>query len=306
MKLKLPPAFSLDKEIAVVALSSAVEWDNCEKSIELLARKGYSLSYNEVELRAQEGYLAGSDEMRRKQLIRALEDNGIGAIFAARGGFGVTRVMEDLDIELIRKNPKWLLGFSDITALGMLWNIAGLVWLHSPLFTTYHSEPEAVQERTLKFIESPKSFIGEKILSGKTLVKGEAEGTLFGGNLVMITAMLGTPYFPDLTGKILLIEEIGEEPYRLDRMFTQLRLSGALHKVSGVVAGSFTNCKPKAQKSFSADEVIAERLGDLSVPVIVAAPFGHEPPNYPLPIGARARLNATKGELSLLDYEGEI
>lgn len=306
MKVKLPPGHLPANNMSVVALSSVVEWPKCQKSIEAVLQRGYKLKFDKDNLTKSHGYLAGDDDFRMSRFQDALHDENSSAIFCARGGYGVTRLIENIDPDEIRQNPKWLIGFSDVTALGMVFNAAGLVWLHAPLFTTLHKEPDAVFTRLFKFLETPKSLIGEQLLSGEPYIHGSAEGVLWGGNLTMIISMMGSQYFPDMSGKILFIEETGEEPYRLDRSLTQLRLCGALHEAAGVIVGYMTGCNPKLANSFVAEEVIKERLGDLDIPVMLKAPIGHEQPNYPLPVGANVRLDTTSGSLTLLDYNGEI
>ncbi|MCV3213507.1 LD-carboxypeptidase, partial [Plectonema radiosum NIES-515] len=192
--------------------------------------------------------------------------------------------------------PKWLIGFSDITAL--LWSLekVGISGVHAPVLTTLSSEPDWSVQRLFDWVE------GRSIapLKGCGWGGGIAKGILLPANLTVATHLLNTPFLPNLDNVILAFEDVTEAPYRIDRMLTQWRMSGALSKVSGIALGSFTKCEAPADvPSLSVEEVLRDRLGDLGIPVVSNLPFGHEAPNAALPVGVMATLDAEHGILSI-------
>ncbi|NEU76927.1 LD-carboxypeptidase [Hassallia byssoidea VB512170] len=192
--------------------------------------------------------------------------------------------------------PKWLIGFSDITAL--LWSLekAGIAGVHAPVLTTLSSEPDWSVQRLFDWVE------GRSIdsLKGFGWGGGIAKGILLPANLTVATHLLNTPFQPNLNNVILAFEDVTEAPYRIDRMLTQWRMSGALSKVSGIALGSFTKCEAPADvPSLSVEEVLRDRLSDLGIPVVSNLPFGHEAPNAALPVGVMATLDADEGILSV-------
>jgi muramoyltetrapeptide carboxypeptidase len=237
-------------------------------------------------------YLASADSHRLHQLTEALTSPGWDAVWVARGGFGLTRILSDVPWRRVR--PKTVIGFSDATPLlEAMRRVTGAVGVHGPVI---HSLPETdafSRERTFDLI-----FRGIfPPLTGETWVHGEAEGPLVGGNLAMLAATCGTRWQVDAAGAILALEDVGEAPYRIDRMLTQLAEAGVLDAVAGVALGGFTACVPPAGAAWTLDDVLRERLATLGVPVVAHLPFGHQPANAALPIGARVRL--ADGALSL-------
>lgn len=239
------------------------------------------------------GYLAGTDGDRRLQLQTALTDPTCRGILCARGGYGGARLLEDWD--WAGTPLKWLIGFSDITSL--LWGLAqqGVSGVHGPLLTTLAAEPPWSQERLFRWVR------GEAIapLQGTGWVGGQAEGVLLPANLTVATHLLHTPLQPDLEGVILALEDVTEAPYRIDRMLTQWRLGGLFCKIRGVALGRFSQCDPPPNvPSFTVDEVLRDRLGDLGIPVVAHLPFGHDGVNAALPVGVPVRLDGNAGCLS--------
>jgi muramoyltetrapeptide carboxypeptidase len=189
-------------------------------------------------------------------------------------------------------------GFSDVTALHAAWARAGVRSLHAPMVSALGRAGGALVDRWMSAVEgaTPEPIGHLTALAGR----GQAEGPLVGGNLAVLAALAGTPFAPPLDGSILFLEDVGERPYRIDRMLTTLRHAGWLERVSGVVLGAFTGAEP-APDGTTSDEVLAERLGDLSVPVLGAIPAGHVDDNLELPLGARVALDGTRGELRFLE-----
>jgi muramoyltetrapeptide carboxypeptidase len=257
------------------------------------------------------GYLAGRDDQRRGDLLGADRD-GAALVACVRGGWGAARLLE----HPLALPPRWLLGFSDATSL--LW--AQLAQghggsLHGPLVTTLGAEPAWSQERLrqLLFGEPPPA------LEGEGWREGVAEGPLLVANLTVATHLLGTAHLPALAGAILVLEDVGEAPYRIDRMLTHWRLSGALGQLAGIAFGAFTDCEdldgedpdgqsPNLQAPTDGaahrrlEQVLRERTLDLGIPVLADLPLGHRCGNAALPLGARARLDADAGRLELLGW----
>ena len=237
------------------------------------------------------GYLAGSDDQRRGDLQASAP-----LLACARGGWGAARLLEGT----VRWQPGWLLGFSDATAL--LWARLNAGFdgnVHGPMLTTLDAEPLWSQERLRKLL------FGEPLeaLTGEGLGGGEAIGPLIVANLTVATHLLGSHHQPDLRGAILVLEDVGEAPYRLDRMLTHWRLCGQLQKLAGIGFGNFEKCgdpNDPEELSFSSETVIRERTADLGIPRVLELPVGHRPGNAALPLGRLARLDGDRGELSLV------
>ena len=254
----------------------------------------------------RQGYFAGSDERRLAALDAALRDEEAAVVWAARGGYGLTRVLGRLDPTPLRERAKLIVGFSDVSALlCWAWVHARLPSIHGPVVGQLAKLPPQDRDRVWQLIggELPEPLIAEG--DATVLCGGRVEGRLFVSNLEVLRSLIGTPNMPSLAGGIVAIEEIGERPYRLDRALTQLLESGALRGVAGVAVGSLRGCvEPEdgGSQGWSAAEVIEDRLGRLGVPVVCGLPFGHGPDrNAALGFGVMARLDAGAGSLELLE-----
>jgi muramoyltetrapeptide carboxypeptidase len=265
-------------------------------------------------IRARHGFLAGGDRERAADLMAMFADKKVKAIFCLRGGYGSTRILDRLDYDFIRRHPKILAGYSDITALhGALAKKIKLISFHAPMLNRELSDDKLPAFTRNSFLRTvmeakPAGSIVKGCAGGTvlTLRGGVAEGLLIGGNLSVLCASLGTPFQPSFKGVILFFEDIGEAPYRLDRMLTQLLNAGILRQVAGVAVGVNRNCvdpKDKAIDEYrqSAADVVKERLAGLRVPVLTGLPFGHVALNATLPVGARARLDANQGDLIITE-----
>jgi muramoyltetrapeptide carboxypeptidase len=265
-----------------------------ERGIEIWRNQGYRVEVS-ADVIDGWGYLAGTDAARRGQLGLAWHDPECRAILCVRGGYGGMRLLEDWQWSPMA-TPKWLIGFSDITAL--LWSLAqqGIVGVHGPLLTTLADEPDWSIDRLFGLVT------GQPLppLQGDSWVSGVATGKLLPCNLTVATHLLGTPFQPDLTGTILAIEDVTEAPYRIDRLLTHWRLTGALSKVAGIAIGRFSQCDPpEGFPSFTVEEVLRDRLTDLQIPIVANLPFGHDGCNASLPVGVEAILDGHTGELRL-------
>jgi muramoyltetrapeptide carboxypeptidase len=289
-----PPRLKQGDRIGVLAPAGPVEQQELQAGIEALESLGFPVILSSHAL-SREGYLAGGDKVRLHDFHAMFEDDRIKAILCARGGYGVLRLFESIDFELIRKHPKILVGYSDITALLLAaYKKARLVTVHGPVLRDLVKNGGANLKSLLKLVTSCEPFTVQ-CRGARAVIKGSAEGKLIGGNLSLITHLLGTPFMPSPKGALLFIEEKGEALYRIDRMMTHLRLSGFLAGCGGVMIGAFEDCGDPA----AVDALIEERLGDLSVPVMSGLPVGHGEENLALPIGVKAVLDTTRGTLSV-------
>ena len=288
-----PPPLRAGDRVRLVAASSALDdSDALAEGAALLERWGLRVEQPFAPGRRW-GYLAGEDHQRRADLAEPAP-----LLACVRGGWGAARLLER-DLPL---SEGWLLGFSDVTSL--LWarqakGIGG--GIHGPLVTSLASEPDWSRQRLRDLL------FGEPLppLQGEPWRGGVAEGPLLVANLTVATHLLGTPFLPPLAGAVLVLEDVGEAPYRIERLLTHWRLCGALQQLAGLGFGSFAGCEdPAAGESpgrrFSLEQVLRERSADLGIPVVGALPVGHDPGNAALPLGCRARLDGASGLLSLL------
>jgi muramoyltetrapeptide carboxypeptidase len=259
------------------------------------------------------GYLAGSDDERLFDLNQALQDSTLSAVWCIRGGYGVTRLLERVDFDAIARRPKALIGFSDITALiNAVSRAAGVVTFHGPVarasmpaFSREHFE--RVLTRTeppgpLGRLPEPAGVLVPQEHRIVTLRGGTAEGPLAGGNLTLLQCLIGTPWFPDLDGAILFIEDVNEHLYRIDRALAQLRTIGALRRLAGIVVGRFTALDRAGRDgALGFDQVLTSYFAPLNVPIAYGFPIGHIDAQWTLPLGVRARLDADAGEVVLLE-----
>lgn len=270
----------------------AKEVEKFEQGLEIWRNRGYKIEL-EQNYRAEAGYLAGSDEIRRLALQTAWTNPEYKAILCVRGGYGGARLLEKWQWQKIA-SPKWLIGFSDITSL--LWSLykEGIVGLHAPVLTTISQEPEWSLNRLFDYLEGKP--LAE--LTGEGWGGGKVTGKLLPANLTVATHLLGTPVCPDFNNTILAIEDVQEAPYRLDRMLTQWRLMGIFQQVKGIALGRFSGCDaPTGIPSWNVKQLLRERLQDLNIPIVSELPFGHDGVNACLPVGINVELDADKGIL---------
>ena len=286
--------------IAVIAPSSPFERAEVEAGIARL-RTRYEVRYDD-DLFATDGYLAGNDVRRTAELNAALDDENVDAIVAARGGYGAARILENISVEKIARTKKLLVGFSDVTALHALWANANLRSIHGPMVAglgrdVAKPEGDARWQRWVRAVEGDPYFSCAQLEAN---ARGVASGILYGGNLAVLASLLGTPYFPNVDGGVLFLEDIGERPYRVDRMLTQLRSAGVFDRVSAVICGQFTDCKA-GKDEVTIESVLKERLGSLALPVCFGLGAGHVDDNLPLPFGVRVTVDATNGSVFTTD-----
>ncbi|MEY3564555.1 MAG: hypothetical protein RJA23_725 [Bacteroidota bacterium] len=258
------------------------------------------------------GHLAGTDEERAADFNAMFADPEVKAIICLRGGSGAARILPLIDYEQVKANPKPLLGYSDITALHCaLYSQTGLISFHGPNGSGSWNSFHANQFQQLFFDQKLLSFKNEVtkgddlVAKGnriQTLTKGTVEGKILGGNLTVLTALSGTPYYPDFQDSILFIEDVGEDPYRIDRMMSTLKLNGTLGKIKGFVFGQCSDCKPgSGYGAFTVDQIMDQYIIPLNIPAYIGAMIGHISKQFIIPVGARVRLNADQGSITLLE-----
>lgn len=281
--------------LGILAPASPFPADRFEAGLNVLRQLGFQPVIH-YQAYARTGFLAGSDAERLNALYDLLADPSIDAVMAARGGYGVHRLLEHLDLSRLKAAPKPVIGFSDVTALHAVWAQLGRASIHGPVVTQLADLPPADQAIFAQTLSGPQAATYQ---GQNTIQKGRAQGVLFGGCLSVLVPLLGTPFFPSLAGKILLLEDIGEAPYRIDRMLTQLRLSGALGQVAGIAVGELVKCDPPRAGEPTAVQVLAERTADLGVPVVYGLPFGHGQTNQAIWLGAQVELDAEARTLTV-------
>ncbi|MFO0791125.1 MAG: LD-carboxypeptidase [Pirellulales bacterium] len=337
-----PKALAPGDTIEFVAPAKYLEKERVDVAKQRLEALGFKVRLPE-NLYRKKGFLGGTDEQRAAELMQAFADPDVDAIFPGTGGYGTTRIIDKLDYDVIRKNPKILIGFSDITGLHIAINQqTGLVTFHSPnpefglgsdddlLPYTAHWFWRAILA-TNKFPAllgrgqgsaqhdadtigytifthlTKNSNLDEKLFTDVphpvTLHGGKARGRLIGGNLSVMHAMMGSPYEIQTAGKILFIEDVGEAPYRVDRMLNTLRLAGKFDHVAGIILGQFSarQEEPKWDDDESIDDVLGDYFGKLNVPVVTHFPLGHVRYNTTLPVGAMAELDGDAQTVRLLE-----
>ncbi len=306
-----PPRLRPGAVVGLIAPASPPAEEKFEKAFANLATLGYKVKPG-AHLRDRYGHLAGRDADRLADLHRAFADPEVEVVWCIRGGYGCTRLLPDLDFDLIRRNPKPFIGYSDVTALHLaISQRTGLVTFHGTVAAGDFPENTLGHFRAVLTDGLPRYDIAApadgEILPGPeyqplVISPGQAKGRLTGGNLALLSAMAGTPFEPSFRDKIVFIEDVGEQPYRIDRMLTQLLQATDLTKAAGIALGVFADCGPKGDSaSLTLMETLQDRLGNLGMPVIYGMPFGHVPYQATFPYGIPAELNTATRTLTLLE-----
>ncbi len=312
-KIIKPRRLKQGDTIGLIAPGSFIREDELKESVDNLQNLGFKVVYT-GNILARDGYLAGTDEQRASDVNEMFARKDIDAIVAARGGYGCTRILPMLDYSTIKENPKILVGYSDITAL--LYGIfrkTGLICFHGPVgistfnpFSVDNFESVLVHPQNQVTLYDANETNTDEAYKPVTIRTGKASGQLVGGNLSLAVSVIGTPYDVDTEGKIIFLEEVGEEPYRIDRMLTQMLEAGKFDKAKGVALGVFSGCKPKPEKSgvtssFSVLEVLFDRLFDLGIPAAYGMSFGHITNKFTLPFGLNAEFDSLEQTIKLLE-----
>ncbi|NND33396.1 MAG: LD-carboxypeptidase [Saprospiraceae bacterium] len=313
MSARLKPVkLSVGDKVGLIAPGSAIPTDRIERAVETSKKLGLVPILGDYVYEVN-GYLSGTDTQRLADLHRMFGDQSIKAIWCIRGGYGCTRLLPSIDYRLIRKNPKILLGYSDITALHLaIQKECGLITYHGPVAS---SRPTDYTMNTLKevlfksepgTIKLAETDSNPNTSSNYVIYNGQAEGALVGGNLSLLAALAGTRWCPSYAGKIVFIEDVGEKPYRIDRMLVQLFQSTDLREASGIILGQFNDCEAKpGENTLSLRETLQHQFSKLKVPVFYGFSFGHVDDNCTLPVGIRVRFNTDDKVLHILESSTE-
>jgi len=299
--VRRPAALREGDRVRVVAPGGPPDPERLDRGVRML--RGWGLTVEVApHVHDRWGYLAGRDADRLADLNAALRDPGVRGVFAARGGYGCQRIVDGVDTAAARRDPKVVVGFSDITALhGKLWRDAQLATFYGPMinWNDTRTGPESEQSlRNAVMTTAPITITRDPAeLSAAVEVPGKATGRLLGGTLTMLDTSVGAGDFPDLAGAILLIEDVDEAPYSYDRMLTHLRRVGALRKIAGVAIGQLVNAGIPGE--LDAPAVLRDRLGDLKVPVLGGLRIGHGPGQLTVPLGVQATIDTGAGTLTV-------
>jgi muramoyltetrapeptide carboxypeptidase len=293
---RAPRALRPHDRVAVIAPASGFDRDSVEAGLALIGAR-YDAAYGPGVFERHR-YLAGDDARRLSELTAALADPQVRAVFCARGGYGATRLLGRLGPGGPPGPAKPLVGFSDITALHLWLQTHGRISIHGPVLTQLGRLAQTTSQRLFDLLES--TVPTPPLYGTDTYAGGVAEGRLLGGNLSVLTRMLGTPFMPALHGAVLLLEDQGERPYRLDRMWTHLQLAGVFAQVRGIALGTFSSCEePDAQ--YTSTDVLRELAQATGLPCAAGFPIGHGEVNEPVPLGVRVRLDAGAASLTFLE-----
>ncbi|MBK7104278.1 MAG: LD-carboxypeptidase [Ignavibacteriae bacterium] len=299
--------------IGLISPASYINDKQLNEAIYNLENLGFKIKYNPA-VKDKYGYLAGSDSARAEDFNKMILEDEVKAIVAVRGGYGCARMLKFIDYEAIKKNPKIIIGYSDITSLlYAIYKKTGLVCFHGPVGTSTFNDYSLEHLKNI-FLEPKENYKMKNSYSDENQIEiinnGICEGELVGGNLSIVVSMIGTEYDIDTKGKIIFLEEIGEEPYRIDRMLTQMKQSGKFKNCAGIALGVFKNCDvkkedPEFENSLTLQQVFKDVLGDLKIPVIYGLSFGHIENKFTLPFGVKASLNTFDKSLTLLEKSVE-
>lgn len=292
--------------VGLVAPASPSDKDRIERAIKNIIQMGYKVKAGES-LYCERGYLAGRDELRARDINEMFKDDEVKAIYCLRGGYGTIRILDMLDYHMIMENPKIIMGFSDITAiLNAIYKRTGLITFHGPMGGDFAKGMDRETALSMKGALECSSGIGTIPGSAtddiRTIAAGKGAGRLVGGNLSLVVALMGTEYEIDTKDCILLLEDMGEEPYSIDRMLHQLKLSGKLEDASGIILGDWKDCCPRnPSRSLSLEEVFEDVFAGLDKPVLSGYKIGHCRTNYTVPIGAKVHIDSSSRIFSVLE-----
>lgn len=286
--------------VAVIAPASPPNKENLKRGLKFVEDLGLNYKLGKS-LYSEYGYLAGNDEARLADLNEMFLDDEIKAIICAGGGYGTARIASAIDYDAIKNNPKIFWGYSDITFLHTaIRQQTGLITFHGPMLASDIGKEEAdqISKDTFKQLFAPAELNYDSTISQiEELVPGSAEGTLVGGNLSLLSSSMGTPFEINTEGKILLIEDINEEPRAVDRMLNQLYMAGKLQESAGIIIGDFNNCVPERELSLSLEEVIDHYIQLAGRPALQGFKMGHCSPHIGVPLGAPATMNTKEKTL---------
>ncbi len=312
-KLIKPERLKPGDLIGLISPGSYINEDELNESIKNLELLGFKTVCSKNIL-ARDGYLAGTDKQRASDLDEMFRRKDVKGIVCARGGYGCTRILPMIDYDAIKKNPKVLVGYSDVTALLFgIYKETHLVCFHGPVgistfneFSVDYFKEVLIDPCGKLTLYNAQEDNNDELYKPVTIRGGKAKGKLVGGNLSLVVSVIGTPYDVDTENKIVFIEEVDEEPYRVDRMITQMIEAGKFDKAAGIALGVFSGCKTKSKQldtgySFSTLEVLFDRLFPLNIPVVYGMSFGHIVNKFTLPFGIEVELDSLEQTITLLE-----
>lgn len=302
--IKKPKRLQKGDTIGLITPGSYISDEGLEKAVTNIEGLGFTVKLSK-NIRAKHGFNAGTDQQRLDDLHQMFADNQIKGVWCARGGYGCGRLLPYIDYRLIKQNPKVLIGYSDITALlQAIYCKTGMIGFHGPVGASDFTDYTVTNFRNVLMESKTNYIIKTEPSSINTVVfqHGQAEGQLVGGNLSLLASLVGTDFQLDLKGKLLFIEEIGEKPYRIDRMLTQLKQATNIQKVAGIALGTFEDCEPEeGDNSLSLLDTLKSQFSDFKVPIIYGLSFGHIANQCTLPVGLNARLITKNQTITLLE-----
>ncbi|WP_235298914.1 S66 peptidase family protein [Portibacter marinus] len=304
----LPERLHVGDVVGLVAPAGMMTEEKINHAVAKIESYGFRVKKGKY-LDAQYGYLAGTDQQRIEDLHAMYRDDRVKGIWCARGGYGITRILDLIDYRLIRRNPKILIGFSDITALlNAIFQQTGIIGFHGPLGA---SDDNAYTREILRdLIMHPEKSVEIPLYLSKdeayepmqTFIQGEAKGIAVGGNLSLMAALAGTRYEIKCKNRIVFMEDVGEEPYRIDRMLTQLIHATDIGKAKGIVLGQFKGCHPSnPERSLSLLECLKDKLLPLEIPLVYGLNFGHVAHHFTFPIGGEVHVNFNSGIVKIIE-----
>lgn len=300
-----PPVLRKGDRVGLVAPSSPFQQEALEAGIRFLQAEGFVVRHRSDLLERRKGFLAGEDQHRAEEIQGMFEDPQVHAVFVVRGGYGAQRILGMLDPGLIRRHPKVFLGYSDATCLlTFLLQRVRLVCFHGPLVNEMGTLSDVTRDCLLRLLTRDEPLGPIPAEDIRWIRTGLARAPIVGGNLSLLCSTLGTPWELETRGNILLLEDRGEKPYRVDRMLVQLRQAGKFSSIAGLLFGEFQGTRTGEHEEYerqAMDRVLEENTKDLGVPVACGLPVGHGRHNVPLPLGVPAEIDGGEGRISILE-----
>lgn len=298
-----PPRLKVGDTVGLINPSSPIEQEDIDYARKELAALGLNVKLG-THLLDEYGYLAGQDADRAQDVNAMFADRSVQALLAMRGGWGSNRILPLLNYDLIRSNPKIIIGYSDITSLLLaIYARSGIITFHGPVATSVWNPFSVNYVQRILLDAEPVRMQNPPLTRPQTITGGKARGQLVGGNLSVLSAMVGSDYLPDWENKILFVEEIGEDIYRVDRMLTQLKLAGILDKISGFIFAECTRCEAGEgdEPSLTLSQVLSDWVRPLGIPAWYGSAIGHIRDKFTVPVGVEVEIDANRGIIQLLE-----
>ncbi len=298
-----PPKLKVGDTVGLINPASPVDLEDVEYTEKALAKLGLKVKRG-AHILDEYGYLAGKDRDRAADIQAMFADDSVTALLPLRGGWGCNRILPLLDYNLIRENPKIIMGYSDITSLLLaIYARSGMVTFHGPVGTSEWNQFSLGYCQRILFNGRAVKMVNPVRISGEAIAPGKARGRIVGGNLSVLTSMVGSPYLPDWNQTILFVEEVGEDIYRIDRMLTQLKIAGILDQIAGFIFAQCRNCTPGEDEdpSLTLPQVLSDIIKPLGIPAWYGSAIGHIPDKFTIPIGVPVEIDANNATIQMLE-----